>query len=186
MAKLLRRLKKMFEELKKYDRIFVTGPQRSGTRICAKIIADSTGFKYIDEKEFNTHNRKKLLSIASKIGIVIQCPAMCHVIHKLTNNILNIKDMVIIMKRPIREIIASQKRIGWDKQRDGKQLELKKYPEKEGVIARIKYKHLEKQKKEIKNWQEVKYHSLSHHPMWVDKENRKEFKKNQTKIKEGK
>ena len=33
--------------------IFVTGPQRSGTRLAAHIIARETGRKFIDETEYN-------------------------------------------------------------------------------------------------------------------------------------
>ena len=59
----------MFEWLSEFERIFVTGPQRSGTRICAKMIAHDIGYEFIDETQINMdsfYNFSSLLETKQK------------------------------------------------------------------------------------------------------------------------
>jgi len=163
----------MFESLKKYNKILVTGPQRSGTRIAAKMIAADTGYTYLDEEEFNVSNRDKLRKIFKRGDIVVQCPAISAWIQDFSAN----DTLIIFMMRDIDDILASQKRIGW-----GDKTELSKYGKKRGVISKIKYDVWEKeQKPKVENWLEVEYESLSGHPLWIAKNKRINFKYNQTK-----
>lgn len=46
----------MFEHLKAYKRIVVSGPQRSGTRIVAKAVAQDTNKSFIDEVDIAVHD----------------------------------------------------------------------------------------------------------------------------------
>lgn len=164
----------MFKWLKKYNRIFVTGPQRSGTRICAEIISYDTGHFYIDESDFFVDSLYMLFSILHiKKKYVIHCPGLCRYIH-----MFDAKDnAIILMRRSLKDIIASQKRIKWS----WEWLELTRYDRSEGKIAEIKYKFWEEnQKKRIKNYFEIDYESLKDHPLWVPSSERSEFKSAQT------
>jgi hypothetical protein len=58
---------------------------------------------------------------------------------------------------------------------------LKRYNKtlKDGPIAKVKYDRWEQQKKEIRHYREIHYHSLQRHPLWAN--NRKYFDCKQTK-----
>lgn len=159
----------MFEWLSKFDRIFVTGPQRSGTRICAKMIAHDTGHEYFDENDINMdsfYNFSSLLEKKEKC--VIQCPTLCRHIHFFDSE----DNAIILMRRNVKDIIKSQKRIKWSKE----WLELIRYDRSKGIIAEIKYDYWEKnQEKQIKNAFEIEYDSLKTHPLWVNKKERENF-----------
>ena len=66
----------MFKHYKRYGKILVTGPQRAGTRITAKIIASDLKYRYIDESEINTDN-VKLAFEKFKSKTVLQAPGLC-------------------------------------------------------------------------------------------------------------
>jgi len=162
----------MFEYLKKYSRIIVSGSQRSGTTICARIISEDTGYRYIDENEYKIHNAGILRGILKKDKIVVHAPAMSHIIEKLADK----NTLVVFMFRDIKEIIESQNRINW---KGNENTELKKYGydyKKEcPPISKIKYEYWEKQKIKIKYFLEVEYESLKGHRLWIDKNKRKNF-----------
>lgn len=167
----------MFKHLSRYNYIFVTGPQRSGTTIAAKMIAHDTGHKYIDEADFNTANEEKFFSILkSHKNIVVQCPAMSHMIHDIADD----KSLVVIMLRDIDDIVASEKRVKWS---IGPYLELERFGmsrkravsfrRRGGKVSELKYQRWEKEQKDkIPHYIELEYESLSSHPMWVPKEKR--------------
>ena len=152
----------MFEDFKQFEKIFVTGPQRSGTTICAKMIAHDTGHAYIDEIDHEAQAKafEALLALNDGINCVIQCPAFCHIIHRYGDD----HALVVLMRRPIDDIIRSQKRISW-----GDHVELSKYGLKEGIISAAKYAYFEQyQRHLIKHSKEVMYESLRPHPLWCD------------------
>jgi hypothetical protein len=159
----------MFEWLSKFDRVFVTGPQRSGTRICAKMIAHDTGYEFIDETQINMdgfYNFSTLLETNKKY--VLQCPTLCRYIHFFDQE----DNAIVLMRRNVNDIIRSQKRIKWSKE----WLELIRYDRSEGIISEIKYDFWEKnQKNQIKNSFEVEYGSLKTHPLWIAKKERENF-----------
>ncbi|MCK5056118.1 MAG: PqqD family protein [Candidatus Aminicenantes bacterium] len=164
----------MFEKYARFDNLLVTGPQRSGTRICARMIAHDLGRQYIDENDLDMDSLYLLCSfLEKKQRYVIQCPCLCRYIH-----IFNRRDTaVILMRRDLEEIAASQKRIGWSRE----WLELAKYDRTEGVIAEVKYSFWENyQKKRTRHAFEINYDSLAAHPLWVAKDLRLNFKPEQT------
>ena len=164
----------MFEYLRKYNKILVTGPQRSGTRIAAKAIALDTGYTYIDEKEFKVSNLNQLREILKKDKIVIQCPGVSAWIQKFSSE----DTLIIFMKRDTEDILASQKRINWQQK-----TEVSKYNRSGGIICLIKYDEWERQQRPIiKHWLELEYESLAKHPLWIPKEKRLNFKARQTKL----
>jgi hypothetical protein len=168
----------MFESLKKYQQIFVTGPQRSGTTICGKMIAQDTGFKYVDEFKFGVSNRSKLSELISgSTGNVFQCPGICRYIQDFSNE----NTLVVIMKRDPADILASQNRIDW--KCEGAEMIHYKINERFDLktIAEIKYRYWDKvQRQKVLHYVEMEYEFLSAHPLWIQKDFRKDFHPKQT------
>jgi len=162
-------------------KIIVTGPQRSGTRIASQMIASDLYLDFIDERKFGATNFEMFLKvIKSHTTCVIQAPDMSAQLSLLRN-----KEIVVVyMIRDIQDIIKSEKRIGWDD--NSLRIKYKKYfpgfYDDKKPISQIKYEVWnEKQKYELVNpFFEIQYESLKDHKMWVNKENRKNFKWHQT------
>ncbi len=163
----------MFEWLKKYKKVIVTGPHRSGTRICARMISYDLGYPYIDEEDIYIDSLYTFSHyLFSKTPFVIQCPALSKYIHNFSSN----SCAVIFMKREKKDIIASQERIGWS----WEWLERLRYGETKGAISDIKYNYINKiQNGNMNNLFEVEYNSLFKHPLWVKKKQREHFKADQ-------
>ena len=98
----------------------------------------------------------------------IQCPTLCRYIHFFAAE----NNAIIMMRRNIKDIIKSQKRINWSKE----WLELIRYDHSTGIISKIKYDFWKKnQKKQIKNAFEIEYDSLKTHLLWINKKARENF-----------
>jgi hypothetical protein len=146
----------MFEHLSDYSVILVTGPQRSGTQIAARMIAEDTPLWYLDEQAFRAVDVDAWYDIVAEAGMqVIQCPGMCRFVHEFGDR----DDLaVVLMRRSVEDIIASQQRIGWRYE----QLELARYGEIEGPIAEVKYWYWDKhQKDKIQHAYEIDYECIS-------------------------
>jgi hypothetical protein len=175
----------MFADLCYYDKVLVTGPQRSGTRIAAKMIARDSGHAYVDESEFLTRDEEAFAALlAERSGIVVQCPAMCWRIEEYTDGDM----LVVLMVRDLDDIAASEKRIGW---KGGIYAELERYGwtshaavsfrRGRGSVAAVKYAHwMTRQRRQIEHHLELDYESLAAHPLWVPKERRAGFAVDQT------
>lgn len=162
----------MFSHLSVFRSILVTGPQRSGTTICAKMIAADTGLTFIPEEKVGISSEKKLREKLAAGGCVVQCPSLCCLAHDLADE----ATAVVLMRRPVEDIVRSQERIGWSHE----QLELERYGLTEGVIAEVKYNHWDAGKHQAPHSFEVDYNSLSAHPLWVPADRRANFKPRQT------
>jgi len=163
----------MFNALKEFNNIIVSGPQRSGTRIGAKIIAHDTGKKYIDEADLNFHDFRLLNYYLNKGNIVVQCPGLCHMLHFIIRE----DTLIIIMRRSIEDIMLSESR-KWSS--DSRKLELVKYGYSSGIISTIKYDFWDSYQKPIlgAHARSINYDQLKDHPMFVS--DRKSFLWNQT------
>ena len=181
----------MFECLKKFNNIIVTGPQRSGTRICAKMIAKDTSKRYKDEFSIsweNVNSNGVFLRYLSNESIeqelstgntVIQCSANSFEIERYSRE----DTCIIFMWRETFDILKSERRIGWTEEVQEKIKYQKRFNDVDMIqpISTIKKNVWEKyQKNKIIYWMYVYYESLKLHEYWVDKNNRKEFKWNQT------
>jgi hypothetical protein len=164
----------MFEWLASFDKILVTGPQRSGTRICSKMIAYDTGHEFIDEASISMDGMYRLnLFLEAARPLVIQCPVLCRYVHMFKGN----KIAIVLMRRAVEDIIKSQERIGWQ----WEWLELARYDRTDGSIAEIKYQFwAQYQKERIQHAFEIEYESLAVHPLWAAKELRQDFAPIQT------
>lgn len=166
----------MFKYLAEFKRIFVTGPQRSGTTICAIMIARDIGYKWYKEHVLKDMEVSEFMRfVQANRHFVMQCPSMCAHIHEVAGD----KDAVVLVRRPVKEILASEKRIGWDKN----DAELRRYDLTEGVISKVKYEQWNRWQKDlIANPFEVSYRGLAKHPLWVPKRFRKDWKPRQTRL----
>lgn len=166
----------MFENTKDFERVVVSGPQRSGTRIVAKAIAYDTSKTFIDEADINYHDFRLLQWYLMQTNVVIQCPGLCHKLHEISLN----STLIVMVKRPIDEIINSQNRIKWLD--EANKLELAKYGYSSGIISRIKYEYWNRYQKQIlgQSGAEVRYHDLEGHPLFIPSELRATFRHDQT------
>lgn len=180
----------MFEHLRIHKAILVSGPGRSGTRICAKMIANDTGLPYIDEVEvpglFIIGQEIQAVSniIAGRGEFVLHCPTLSRYLHELPEH-----PFIVFMWRDLREIHRSQERI--HVKRKSLEREYNKYgfsrfyksilPRTAEDISSIKQRYWTiKQKPLLHNYLEIQYNSLIEHPMWLGPEQRQRFKWNQT------
>jgi hypothetical protein len=173
----------MFEHLSAFRKILVSGPQRSGTTICAQMIAADLKYRYFDEMEFDVDNLRHVFAIVDALDrIVLQCPSLAASLWMFSRPDI----LVIFMKRDVAEIVASQSRPIYESSPDRiwttahQPVELMKYGRTTGVIAEVKYEGWEAQKPYIRNAMEIEYASLAAHPMWVDKAGRERFGPKQT------
>lgn len=170
----------MFQNLFRYSRIYVTGPQRSGTTICAQMIAADTDYRYVDENDYAIYDLDKFNALKKETGVVIHCPAHCHHIEEYADG----ATLIVLMRRPVLEILASQERIDWGYEA----AELRQYHAEEAglPIAIVKYARWDRmQRRLIPHWQEISYRDLSAHRMWVPDELRKGFERRQTALPQG-
>ena len=92
-----------FEWLRDFSKIIVTGPQRSGTRICAKMIAHDTRHRYVDESEIGVDSLYRLWSLLrNERRFVVQCPALCRHVHLFGSA----DTAIVLMRRDVKDIVA--------------------------------------------------------------------------------
>ena len=163
----------MFESLKQFTNIVISGPQRSGTRIVAKIVAADTEKLYIDEKDINFHDIRLLQYYLKQGNVVIQCPCLCHLLHY----ILDESTLIVVVRRSTNEIITSEYR-SWSEQ--SRKIELHKYGYSEGVISRIKYDFWDKVQKPSlgDRGRDINFYNLKDHKLFIN--DRKNFRWDQT------
>lgn len=180
--------KGVFEHLKEFPVVLVTGPQRSGTRIAAKMIACDTGHRFVDEREIHTDSLYELMQVIryQRSGsVVVQCPAMmclAHIIYELDRDV-----RFVVMLRDTHDILASQKRVNWG----WEFLEQARYPKKFRTycVAQTKYNYWEAVQDKLIPWEIAywfqHYEDLSAHPLWIPKEERGDFDAWQTEVRDG-
>jgi hypothetical protein len=166
----------MFGYLNIHSKILVTGPQRSGTRILTKMISYDLGYGYIDEVVIGMLSFQQIaIFLKSCERVVVQCPVLCRYIHSFSDDSI----AMVMSYRKIFDIIKSQERISWG----GEKEELEKYGLNSGIISEVKYYCWEKyQKDKIRHSYDIKYEELSNHPLWVESDQRMNFRWNQTEV----
>lgn len=174
----------MFNFLRRFSTIVVTGPQRSGTRIATQMIASDLKREYIQEEAFEIHDFEGFWALLSRTA-VIHAPAMSAYCHLLPKRVA-----IVFMRRNIEEIRASQSRVllptGNTWSEDEEQVELAKYFLRSGRSAEVKYEKWERfQRPNIrarrKHCFELAYEALHCHPLWAPTEERIGWRPSQTK-----
>ena len=156
------------KKIKVYRTIIVSGPQRSGTKIAAKMLSDVLGHTCLLEDEFQFHDLLAFAKLTERKNVVIQAPTMSAVCH-LLSHARSFDAAVVFMKRDVKDIENSQKRIAWDEE----DFEKRQYFYSGGEpISKIKYNAWEiYQKPTLGNRAfELEYESMRVHPFWIEKE----------------
>ena len=166
-------LSNLVAALRHYDRILVTGPQRAGTTIAARMLAAELNYKFVPEEQVGFDNLEKLFDLyRNEKQFVLQGPCFCPYAHLVSG-------AVVLMRRPVPEILSSQARISWPEE-----AELDRYFTTQGPIAQVKYDAWDNyQKPQLRERGfELDYQSLSRHPLWLEKEQRQAFKPRQISL----
>ncbi len=159
-------------QLKQFKHVLVTGPQRSGTTIAAHILANDLSYKYYDERDVGVRSLTSLFKVLfNEEPAVIQGPCFCNIVHLIDCP----NTAVVMMKRSPKDIKESEIKINWPDEKK----ELINYFETNGNIAEIRYNAWEKYQKPnmLVPYFELDYESMSAHPMWIEKEQRKSFRR---------
>ncbi len=155
----------MFEHLAVHPMIVVTGPQRSGTRIAARMIAADTGHRFVDETEFLIKDEARFRALFRSPGgeaFVVQAP---HMLKDLVDDPPP-GAFVVLMRRELSQIHASAARIGWEERYGGNTTELAKFGLSQGDSAAVKYAYWDAHPKKVP-YMELAYESLAAHPLFV-------------------
>lgn len=162
-------------EARAFRKVLVTGPQRSGTTIAARILADELGYRFVSEKDIKTHSlwrlHKRLLSLRRE---VIQGPCFGSICHYIDTP----KTLVVFMRRNVDQIARSEQRIGWNAQK----WELANYFRDSGTVGAVRYECWEKYQQPLMEvpWIELAHDSFAGHRLWVESEKRRHFSDHQT------
>lgn len=165
-------LEEVIEALSGMRYVFVTGPQRAGTMIASRILAEQLNLPFIPEEEIHIDDLASYQRLrGDRAGFVIQAPGLCYAADRVE------ADCVVLMRRDVADVVASEKRINW--KYEG--MELAKYRVAKGPIAAVKYAHWERyQRASTASYVELDYKSLQQSRWWVDKDRRRHFHEKQT------
>lgn len=167
----------MFEGLAIHPKIAVTGPQRSGTTITARIVSADTGHRFVDEREFGVYSDDRFNALLEEPGpFVVQCPHMLKPIVDARRADL----FVVLVRRDLDAIHLSEARIGWEA-RGHKEKELRRFGLDDGDPATTKYDYWDSRPK-VPKYLEVSYDELAGHPLFVEQALRKQFRPKQTRL----
>jgi hypothetical protein len=110
-------------------------------------------------------------------NVAVQCPHMLRAIVDDPPPGL----FVVLMRRPLADIHASERRILWQEKYRGNTTELRVFGLTEGDSAQVKYDYWDSHEKSFP-YVEVQYGSLQDHPLHVPAELRKRFHGKQTAV----
>ena len=174
-------IQNLVEALKEggFSKIFISGPQRSGTTIVTKMLAQDLGLK-------ETQELPSLESAQSlRDNVVAQCPQLTYCLHEF--NAAN--SAVVFMCRSFKDIIASGARIGWN---GGHEMhEVKKYKDRfpdyfvEGYHVSVMVQNVwlsyQMERMQVPFFN-LSYSEIKDHPLYISKKDRKGFYSKQTTI----
>jgi len=158
-----------------YDKIIVTGSQRSGTTICSQMLANDLGVTWVDESDIRNEWREVLRLVCGKYKFVMQLPANSWRIDQLP---ARTDCAVVWMLRPHDEIKKSIDRIGWHHH---ERAELRTYIQRWGYepgqrIFDVKQDAWETRQKPVMpvDWYELGYHSdyIENHELFIPPDKR--------------
>lgn len=170
----------MFEHLKKFRKVIVTGPQRSGTTITCRMVAHDTGHRWVDESMFDNFSGDAFWSqVESPEPAAIHGPNFFHLMD--APEVADAEDIaVLFVWRDINSILRSMHRIGWinqpierfDEWRTG-------HAHCPATKQKLWANHFSKR---IRNAFTVHYRDLKAHPLYLPDSARKGFEIKQTDL----
>ena len=167
-----------------FKKIVILGPQRSGTTIMSKIIGSDLNIPVIDEAEFRVNDLNMLMDVTKdKDVFVVQGPGLMVWADQMP------KDWLYVLSvRSIAEILMSEARIAWQQEGIEKQNLLVKFncvPLMTTPSCIQKYIWwLTYMKPRLEHTVEITYASMQSHPLWIDKDGRKDFQYKQPELKD--
>lgn len=163
-------------------KLFVTGPQRSGSTFVSHCLAKSHGLRHIDEMEFQVYFLDWFFKIVGDSDDwVVHAPGLFSEVFKVQEKIPDVT--FVIVKRDIKEIEKSIQRINLDLSTEISKLNIAK--SNKSSVAAIKYSYWEHWKKYLTSWIEYSYQDFENHPLWVPENERVTFKPKQWKRLDG-
>lgn len=198
-------LEDIVKGFKEYKNIVVTGPQRSGTQIAARIIADILNWDFVGEQTLFVKGFKhsdcyfKWVNNTEMKTMVLQCPSISHECHLTPKPTL-----VVFMMREVEEIVASDKHrtdtFTTISPNNGKVVNVKSvFIQKGKQYAKLFYDRerssIEEvpqrvydvwnnvQKKADFSWYELEYNKLEQHQFWLSLSVRRSMFKSGTQTK---
>lgn len=176
--------------------VLVTGPQRSGTRLAAKMCAADLGYGYYDERTFDIDNLTSAISIMHRGGVVLQGPGLCAESHLLWDpRLVGLNVVTIVVRRRLDEIIASCERIKWKADDEIRKYlsrpEFEPYLTEGAHVAQWKYTVYDGYQRRVMQamtcgsagppaYLTIDYDDLSAHDLWVPAEDRAGWEWDQT------
>tara|TARA_Y100000361_G_C11093980_1_gene308015 strand:- start:120 stop:740 length:621 start_codon:yes stop_codon:yes gene_type:complete len=190
--------KELLKVVGKYDIIYVSGPQRSGTRYATYILGHTKGFEVVT---FSTPHRSRRWHkdkinewfFEQRHKMILHCPAESHLLHKLDGK----EKLVIWMDRNEKDVSESEDRIKWhprcfEKEEKPKYLDM--FPEHKEKIESFDrnysmktwiWNNIQKDLMTV-DYIELPYETLEQTDGYLRKEQRKDFSKAQIRLtKEG-
>lgn len=164
--------------LRERAKVLVTGPQRAGTTIMTKMLAQDLGLPCMLEEAFGTTDVWRFFALVrAETHFVLQAPSMaafCHHLKGVT---------VVFMMRDIVDIIQSQRKIGWAES-DAEEERMRYFYEPKVPPASLKYHFWATHQKARlgDDGFELDYETASCHPLWLPKEQRVHFHSRQTTL----
>lgn len=160
-------------------KLFVTGPQRSGTTFVSNCLSHSFRIPLIDEAEFDAYFYARFKFIAKKHDSwVVHGPALFHKVFDVANDFPDAT--FVVVRRDYESIIESQQRISWEDALERSHMNVSEWDTR--PISQIKYEAWDKWKIDLPSWVEYEYNDFEVHPFWVDKEQRKNFHSKQWRL----
>ncbi len=163
------------DDLRRFPKLLVTGPARSGTTIASEILAQDLGYECLLEEVYDVHDLHKAFDLWKySTEIVLQAPSLSSYCHLFVP-----PGAIIWMIRPVEEIIRSQLRVGWQLPKQ----EIISYQEQNlEKIAETKLYYWRNYQKTLVEDRcfELDYHSLHSHPLWISDPLRSNFHLRQT------
>lgn len=174
----------MFEQLKRFPRIFVTGAHRSGTTIATEMIAESLGLECLREEVIGFNDPYLFDHFAfdlSRRDFVLQCPAMFYRIREIQAP----NTAIVFMRRDFDDIQKSQSSQTYP---GGAPLPFDREEARQRDVLDMRDNENSNEAKwrlwnewNVRNGFTQEYEDLKQHPMWVDREQRKGWHHRQTK-----
>lgn len=169
----------LLARLRGYRCVLVVGPQRAGTTIAARMLAGGLGTDFLDEREVAGDLDQRIAELRHRrTASVVQCPAWTWTCHELGGRGIG----VVLLRRPVEEVIDSQERIRWTRRCQPQ--ELWRYGLTSGVIAEVKYRAWDEHQRRAlgAHAHEMAYAALAEHPLWLARDLRQGFHAKQTSL----
>ena len=156
-----------FDFLRSFDRIIISGPQRSGTNLASQFIHFNLEYRYVDELEFDFYLESHFMNVLkSTKKIIVQAPTMSHILH-----LVDVPSTIVLFCiRDVRDIIRSEDRIRWS----GHKFERKNYSQDEYSmmpISQAKYSFwfFKQRPLMICPFREIHFTSFAGCDIWIDR-----------------